>query len=183
MCKRGRCWWAAFWDCDSFSSCCPTFWCIHTWCWLHLLCSDGVECEVKYNITISTIQQFFCTWNNFLQPTDSIYVVDSPEKDSHIHGSTHDPQYNLQSWIAEMSPGKSRKGCMASSTIFSMLQSKMAEKSTHEGHHDTTVHHGEWHITNCLCKIKVRSVKWKWKAKRLRKFLRIGIGLYPVAAS
>ena len=40
MCKRGRCWWAAFWDCDSFSSCCPTFWCIHTWCWLHLVCSD-----------------------------------------------------------------------------------------------------------------------------------------------
>ena len=37
MCKRGRCWWAAFWDCDSFSSCCPTFWCIHTWCWLHLV--------------------------------------------------------------------------------------------------------------------------------------------------
>ena len=38
-------------------------------------------------------------------PTVDIYVVDSPEKDSHIHGSTHDPQYNLQSWIAEMSPG------------------------------------------------------------------------------
>ena len=28
---------------------------------------------------------------------------------------------------------------MASSTIFSMLQSKIAEKSTHEGHHDIMV--------------------------------------------